>query len=94
LATAARRAGRISVPRLVNAAQVKLARWAARRLPPRVMSALTAQSAKLGGLGGEGEGGRTAAMYGMMATLPNRGDIDELVLGVLEGFTRVSTDDP
>ncbi len=26
-------------------------------------------------------------MYGMMGTLPNRGDLHELVLDLLEGFT-------
>jgi hypothetical protein len=27
-------------------------------------------------------------MYGMMGTLPNRGDLHELVLDLLDGFTR------
>ncbi len=92
LATAARRAGRLSVPRLLNSMQVKLATWAVRKLPPNIVSALTAQSAKLTGIGGENEG-RSAAMYGMMATLPNRGDIDELVLDILEQFTTVPASD-
>jgi hypothetical protein len=26
-------------------------------------------------------------MYGMMASLPNQGDLEELVLGVLDGLT-------
>jgi hypothetical protein len=30
---------------------------------------------------------RSAAMYGMMGTLPNRGDLRELVLDLLESFT-------
>ena len=30
---------------------------------------------------------RSAAMYGMMGTLPNRGDLQELVLDLVEGFT-------
>jgi hypothetical protein len=28
-------------------------------------------------------------MYGMMASLPNKGDLDELVLGVLDSLTDV-----
>jgi hypothetical protein len=28
-------------------------------------------------------------MYGMMASLPNRGDVDELVLDLLDEMTRV-----
>ena len=31
---------------------------------------------------------RSAAMYGMMASLPNRGDLNELVLDLLDQFTR------
>jgi hypothetical protein len=27
-------------------------------------------------------------MYGMMAALPNRGDVDQIVLDVLDGLTR------
>jgi hypothetical protein len=38
--------------------------------------------------GSDGLPGRTAAMYGMMGTLPNRGDLRELVLDLVEGFTR------
>ena len=30
-----------------------------------------------------------AAMYGMMASLPNRGDVNEIVLDLLDGLTRV-----
>ncbi len=30
---------------------------------------------------------RSAAMYGMMGSLPNRGDLQELVLDLVEGFT-------
>jgi hypothetical protein len=32
--------------------------------------------------------GRSAAMYGMMGTLPNRGDLHELVLDLVEQFTQ------
>jgi hypothetical protein len=31
--------------------------------------------------------GRTAALYGLLGTLPNRGDLRELVLDLVESFT-------
>ena len=31
---------------------------------------------------------RSAAMYGMMAELPNRGDLNEMVLDILDKWTR------
>ncbi len=31
---------------------------------------------------------RSAPMYGMMGTLPNRGDLKELVLDLVEQFTQ------
>lgn len=38
-------------------------------------------------MGGSGVPKRTAAMYGMMGDLPDRGDLHELVKDLLEGFT-------
>ena len=35
---------------------------------------------------------RSAAMYGMMGSLPNRGDLRELVLDLVEGFTEKKRD--
>lgn len=60
-----------------RAARVLPAEWTS-RLMRRVSSALA---------GGATDGGRSAAMYGMMGTLPNRGDLHELVLDLVEGFT-------
>lgn len=62
------------------------ARAAVKVLPDRVASWLTGQAAGLLG-GGEGLPQRSAAMYGMMGTLPNRGDLRELVLDLVESFT-------
>ena len=75
-----------SLRRSGSEAAVKAARGAARFLPDRLVSGLTARSSALFG----GEGGlpqRSAAMYGMMGTLPNRGDLHELVLDLLSSFT-------
>ena len=73
---------RPSRARLARALQVGLVQVAARLLPESLMSRLT-RSAGSGG-GSLGVGGRSAAMYGMMATLPNRGDLHEVVLDILD----------
>ena len=77
---------RPSRARLSRSLQVRLAQVAARALPPGLMSRLTRRSS---GTGGEalGAGGRSAALYGMMATLPNRGDLHEVVLDLLDQLT-------
>ena len=77
---------RPSRARLSRSLQVRLAQVAARVLPPGLMSRLTRRSS---GTGGEalGAGGRSAALYGMMATLPNRGDLHEVVLDLLDQLT-------
>jgi sphinganine-1-phosphate aldolase len=88
LAQAAAQVRKPSRGKLARSAQVGLVRTATRLLPERWVSALTARASGLLG----GEGGqlpqRTAAMYGMMASLPNRGDVDELVLDLLDDMTR------
>jgi glutamate/tyrosine decarboxylase-like PLP-dependent enzyme len=69
-----------------NELAVKAARSAAKVLPGRLMSNITGRASAL--LGGDaGVPQRSAAMYGMMGALPNRGDLRELVLDLLESFT-------
>lgn len=65
---------------------VNAARLAARVLPENIVSKITARTSSLFG-GGDGLPQRSAAMYGMMGALPNRGDLKELVLDLVEGFT-------
>jgi hypothetical protein len=75
-----------SLRRSSNEMVVKAVRTAAKILPGRLVSGMTGRASSLFG----GEAGlpqRSAAMYGMMGTLPNRGDLRELVLDLLEGFT-------
>ena len=52
-------------------------------------AALVSQSGASAGAEGGDDGlpQRSAAMYGMMGTLPNRGDLHELVLDLLSSFT-------
>ncbi|MEM9458928.1 MAG: aspartate aminotransferase family protein [Myxococcota bacterium] len=65
-----------------------------RRLPPRLTRALTLGAASRMGIGeGGGLPERSAPMYGMMASLPNRGDLKELVLDALDRMTRLDDDE-
>jgi hypothetical protein len=71
-----------------------LVRAAARLLPAGLMSTLTARSSSsMTGLKGAQVPSRSAAMYGMMASVPNRGDLKELVLDVLDQLTLVEEPD-
>lgn len=81
-----RAARRLTPRRLVSSAAVRTANLASRALPPTLVSRLMASAATR--LGGDGLPGRSAPMYGMMGTLPNRGDLRELVLDLVEQFTR------
>jgi sphinganine-1-phosphate aldolase len=81
-------AKRFSLHKLSNAVQVGVVQTATRLLPPRLMSALTARASSLVGLRGSQVPKRSAALYGMMASLPNRGDVNELVLELLDQLTR------
>ena len=63
-------------------------RAALRVLPARVARDLTLGAAARMGLGDGGLPDRAAPMYGMMAVLPNRGDLKELVLDALDRMTR------
>jgi sphinganine-1-phosphate aldolase len=87
LESAVHAARRPSSRRLVDRATVAAARAAASVLPASLLSRLMGRvSSQLAG--GAGLPGRSAAMYGMMGTLPNRGDLHELVLDLVEQFTQ------
>ena len=77
-----------SASRLAHSMAVGLARTAANVLPEKLVSDLTARSSSALGLGEAQVPARSAAVYGMMASLPNREEIDELVLDLLEQLTR------
>jgi len=93
LAEAAAAARRPSLSKFGSAAAVSLAQAAANVLPERWMSRLTAKASSLLGKDVGSASGSSAAMYGMMGTLPNRGDLHELVLDLLDGFTRPTDPD-
>jgi hypothetical protein len=70
---------------------VRAANALTRVLPEAWVSRLMGKaSALLNGGGGGGLPGRMAPMYGLIGTLPNRGDLKELVLDLLDSMTRTS----
>jgi len=77
----------LSWARVSSSLQVGLVRAVGKLLPERWLSALTPRAASLTGFGGGAVPQRSAAMYGMMASLPNRGDLNEIVLGILDELT-------
>jgi sphinganine-1-phosphate aldolase len=74
---------------LSTALQVGIVRVAAKLLPEKWMSALTSRASSLTGFDGGTVPQRSAAMYGMMASLPNRGDLNQIVLDILDELTQV-----
>lgn len=88
LAASADLARKFSWAKLGNALQVGLVQAMTKLLPEKQVSELTTRASALLGAG-SGLPQRSAAMYGMMASLPNRGDVNEIVLDLLDGLTRV-----
>jgi glutamate/tyrosine decarboxylase-like PLP-dependent enzyme len=81
-----------SLRKMVNKLTIGVANAAVRILPEKWMSALMKRvSSLLGGKRGDLPG-RMAPMYGMMGTLPNRGDLRELVTDLIDGMTRYQGD--
>ncbi len=72
--------------RLTYALLMGVIRLLAVILPERWLSRLTQAASRFLG-GGRGLPQRTAPMYGIMGALPNRGDLKELVLNLVESFT-------
>jgi hypothetical protein len=89
LCQAVAEAGRPSLGRLANTLQVGLVKAAGRLLPVDLMSDLSTKASSAMGLKGTSIPRRSAAMYGMMANLPNRGDLNEIVLNLLDQLTRL-----
>jgi len=84
LAAAVRKAHRPSFHQIRDGILLRLARFLIRLLPEKWVSKLMGKAATF--LGGEDASlpQRSAAMYGMMGTLPNRGDLRTLVLDLLD----------
>lgn len=85
---AAAKARQPAVRKMTNRVMVKAANVAAKRLPQSWVSRLTAKTSSLVGASGEGLPQRSAAMYGLIGTLPNRGDLHAMVLDLLDQLTK------
>jgi glutamate/tyrosine decarboxylase-like PLP-dependent enzyme len=94
LRQAASAASRLSAGRLGRSLAVGLTRTAVDVLPAKVVSSIASRSASALGLGEAQVPARSAAIYGMMAALPNRGDVEELVLDLLEQISRPQEEPP
>lgn len=88
LAGAVRAAKRPSVRKIGSTLLLALARRVTKLLPSGLVSRLTARVSSLMGVKGASLPGRSAAMYGMMGSLPNRGDLKDVVLDLVEQFTQ------
>ncbi len=74
--------------RLVDKSRTFFTSTAARVLPAAIVSKVTTVVSEKLGVEGGALPAKTAPMYGMMATLPNRGDVQKVVLDILDQLTR------
>ena len=87
LAESARGAGRPALRKSRAAALLHLTRAAVRLLPEKMVSRMLSGASS--GVSGGGRSTRSAPIYGMAGSLPNRGDLHEMVLDLLDGMTRL-----
>jgi len=87
LADAARVVRKPSFEKTANTWLIRIANFLVRILPEAWVTALMEKVSGLMG-GGGGLPSKMAPMYGLMGSLPNRGDLKEMVLDLLDGMTR------
>ncbi|MDZ4846546.1 MAG: aspartate aminotransferase family protein [Chitinophagales bacterium] len=75
-----------SIHQLTAKATIGLVKGASKVLSPKAMSRITS---KFGRQKKKGIPQRSAAMYGMMAALPNKGDIREIIVNMLDGLNKM-----
>jgi len=85
LTEAAATVGRPGLRKTATKILIKTANALTRVLPQEMVSNLMNKASSLLG-GGGGLPGRMAPMYGLIGSLPNRGDLKELVLDLLDGI--------
>lgn len=88
LRDAVRESRKEPIERLIDRSKLIAASAVARVLPARVMTKITEVASEKFGIDGDTLPQRSAAMYGMMASLPNRGDLQSLTIDVLDRMTR------
>jgi glutamate/tyrosine decarboxylase-like PLP-dependent enzyme len=89
LAEAVERVRKPSLRKTINQALVGAAQAATRFVPEGIVSRLMDLLSPLIAGSGPSPFKRSAPMYGILASLPNRGDLKEVVLDLVEGFTEV-----
>ena len=77
-----------SIHKSRGAIMLRLANTAVRVLPEKTVSNLMGRASSMLGVKGSTLPGRSAAIYGMIGSLPNRGDLYELVLDLIDSMTR------
>lgn len=87
LREAANAVRRPSVERTVNTWMIRSANFLVRILPEAWVTGLMEKVSSLMG-GGSGLPSKMAPMYGLIGSLPNRGDLKAMVLDLLDGMTR------
>jgi glutamate/tyrosine decarboxylase-like PLP-dependent enzyme len=87
LADAANTVRKPSFEKTVNTWLVRIANFLVRILPEAWVTSLMEKVSSLMG-GGGGLPSKMAPMYGLIGSLPNRGDLKEMVLDLLDGMTR------
>ena len=77
---------RPSIHKLASKATSKVVKGASKILSENAMSRLVEKVSKMGKTGLPK---RTAAMYGMMAAIPNKGDVSQIILNMLDGLNKI-----
>ena len=87
LANAAKLLRKPSFEKTANTLLIRIANFLVRILPETWVTVLMEKVSGLMG-GGGGLPSKMAPMYGLIGSLPNRGDLKEMVLDLLDGMTR------
>ncbi len=86
LESAVKKMRKPSIHKLAAKATIGLVKGASKILSPKAMSRITS---KFGRQKKKGIPQRSAAMYGMMAALPNKGDIRKIIVNMLDGLNKM-----
>lgn len=86
LEAAVRKMRKPNIHKFTSRATVKIVRSASKILSPKTISSITS---RFGRRKKKGFPKRTAAMYGMMGALPNKGDIKQIILDMLDGLNKM-----
>jgi sphinganine-1-phosphate aldolase len=89
LAESVKTVRRPSLRKTRDALLLSLAQKAVKYLPENTVSKLMSRTSSMVGIEGSNLPQRSAPIYGMIGTLPNRGDIHELVLDLIDKMTRL-----